>query len=375
MSNEKFKKVPAWALTCASGSVELAAAADHKGKTSPVRLKARSGQPIEHGFWGKIVHDLAGMRLHKSRLPIDYAHNDDEVLGYLNKFDASTGDLIASGALIPFKADDRASEVLHKMREGVPYEASIFFGGDGIKVQEVAEGEMAEVNGYRLDGPAVIVREWPLRGVAICPYGADMNTESAVNFAKGKEFAVEILEKTQESKTMDESKQAEAAQEAVPETVPEELIAPVEAKDLEAEAAPAPEAEKPAEEAPAVEAEAPAADPVEEKPSEEEKKPEEPAPAVPVEQKPEEDARSRCIDEFCIMEREFGPDIAAATFKAGGTFRDAEVSFYRKLREDNVALKAEVAEARKQLADQGGKPTEFAQSETKKTSCLFKTGK
>jgi hypothetical protein len=172
-----FSKVPASAFTCTSGVVEFAnGQPNDKSKTSPVRLKARSGKPIEHPYWGLVAHDLSGMRLHKPRLAIDYAHNASEVLGYVNHFDASSGDLFASGALIPFIAGDRASEVLHKMREGVPYEASIFFGGDGIRVEEVAEGETAEVNGYALAGPAFIVREWPLRGIAICPYGADMNT-------------------------------------------------------------------------------------------------------------------------------------------------------------------------------------------------------
>jgi hypothetical protein len=51
------------------------------------------------------------------------------------------------------------------------------------------------------------------------------------------------------------------------------------------------------------------------------------------------------------------------------------VSFYRKLENENTALKAELAEARKQLADKGGTPAAFAQTETKKKTSLFKTGK
>jgi len=77
------------------------------------------------------------------------------------------------------------------MREGVPYEASINFGGDGIKIQELGDGETTEVNGARFDGPGIVVREWPLRGVAICPYGADMNT-ACVEMAAGKTYAASV---------------------------------------------------------------------------------------------------------------------------------------------------------------------------------------
>ena len=176
-------------------------------KSAGITLKARSGDSIDHWYWGKVVHDLSGMRVHKPRLTVDYAHNDAEVLGYLNHFDIASGDLIASGALTPWRDDDRASEVMFKMREGVPYEASIFFGGDGIKVQEIAEGQIEEVNGRQFEGPGTIIREWPLRGVAICPYGADQNTESAA-MKSGETYAAEIMATEQQEQTMNAEQEA-----------------------------------------------------------------------------------------------------------------------------------------------------------------------
>jgi hypothetical protein len=84
------------------------------------------------------------------------------------------------------------------MREGVPYEASIFFGGDGIKLENVPTGKTVDVNGMEFAGPGVVVREWPLRGIAICPYGADENTQSMA-FAEGKTVsAVEWSEPNKE---------------------------------------------------------------------------------------------------------------------------------------------------------------------------------
>jgi hypothetical protein len=139
------------------------------------------------------------MRVHKQRLTVDYAHNESEVLGYVNHFDTETGDLYLSGALTPWREDDRTSEVMFKMAAGVPYEASIFFGGDGIKIEEIGEGMTAMVNGRQFDGPGVVIREWPLRGVAICPYGADANTEASA-MAQGETLKVETVTTKQETK-------------------------------------------------------------------------------------------------------------------------------------------------------------------------------
>jgi hypothetical protein len=61
-------------------------------KTAPVKMTARTGKPIEHWYWGRVVHDLGGMNLSKSRIPIDYCHEAEDVIGYLNHFDTSTGD-------------------------------------------------------------------------------------------------------------------------------------------------------------------------------------------------------------------------------------------------------------------------------------------
>lgn len=246
-----FSAIPAKACTLSIGEFTLGDNGEG-AKSAPVKLVARSGKPIEHWFWGRVVHDLSGMRLHKSRLPIDYVHDDKEILGYLNHFAVENGDLVVSGALVPYKESDRASEIMHKYRQGVPYEASINFGGDGIKVQEIMQGQVAEVNGYQFDGPGVIVREWPLRGVAICPYGADQNTDSSVLANINSVFSASIIapEATKEeapemvapvdvgakveTPKAEELKVAEVNDKAV-EAKPEEVAKTVEAVPQEAE--------------------------------------------------------------------------------------------------------------------------------------------
>lgn len=201
------KNVPEGALKFRAAGVSIDLLADKHSVT----LLARSAQPIEHWYWGNVVHDLAGMTLNKKRIPLDYAHNADEVIGYLSDFSVNPRGLQVSGELVIFKDDDRAAEVAHKSAAGVPYEASINFGGDGIKIEEISEGDKTEVNGFEFAGPGVVVREWPLRGVAICPYGADANTESEVFNNQGRSVSVEVL--SEEKKMSDETRDADSVEE------------------------------------------------------------------------------------------------------------------------------------------------------------------
>ena len=310
-----FAEIPASACTMDAGCFELGD--NGKGaKSAPVRLVARSGQPIEHPYWGKVAHDLSGMHMHKSRLALDYVHDSNQIIGYLNHFDIDSGDLVTSGALVPFKDTDRATEILHKMGEGVPYEASINFGGDGIKVQEVAEGELSEVNGYQFEGPGVIIREWPLRGVAVCPYGADMNTESAAAFSQSKQvFSASVVtepEATTEECAMSESVDVEAKVET-PVVESEEVVETVETPVVEELAA-----------AETVEAE--------------------PEVEVEAEAEVEEVVAELSREEFAQISTEFGAEIASKIMCEGGDYSTALKLHADALADENKALKAQLSE-------------------------------
>lgn len=202
-TNEVPRNALRFAVPCEFGSNGDSA------KTVPVKMVARSGDPIEHWYWGDVIHDLSGMRLDKPKVPIDYCHDSDQILGYLNKFDTSSGDLVCSGAVTPFGNGDRASEVVYKQKAGVPYEASINFGGDGIKIEQIAPGQMTQVNGQTFEGPGIVIREWPLRGVAICPYGADSDTST--EFAEPDSPTVSVTLFTKENDMTKIEKPAEAS--------------------------------------------------------------------------------------------------------------------------------------------------------------------
>lgn len=205
------KQIPKAAAQLRVGEVSLRSNGEG-AKTAPVSLLARTGDAIEHWFWGKVVHDLSGMKPVKSRLPIDWNHTD-EVIGVLSKFDTDTGDLVATGHLKANSArtPDHAAIVMNDMQgeEPLPYEASINFGGDGIVIEEIPQGVGVQVNGRQFTGPITVIREWPLRGVAITPYGADQNTQTSMN----NESAVTVtVRHSQPEVSMSDSNPAEVAQ-------------------------------------------------------------------------------------------------------------------------------------------------------------------
>ena len=160
---------------------------------------ARTGDAITHAYWGRVVHDLAGME-HKPRIPIDFNHNPDDVIGYANRFNTSEGDLEIKGALTPYKGSDRATEILHKANVdaeeggGVPYEASINFAGD-FEVEKLGPNDTAVLNQRTFSGPLTIIRKWKLRGVAITPYGYDPGTQT--EFAN-QMFSYTVINEEQE---------------------------------------------------------------------------------------------------------------------------------------------------------------------------------
>lgn len=337
MTNET-REIPAGACILNAGEFTFERK-NESDKSGALRMVARSGKPIEHWYWGNVVHDLSGMTMHKGKIPVDYVHDPKEIIGYLNHFDHSTGDLVASGALVPFKENDRATEIMHKMAAGVPYEASINFGGDGIKVEEIAAGQVAQVNGYEFAGPGMIVREWPLRGVAVCPYGADSNTESAATFANSNakiKASVTSAPKPTEEAVMSNDNPVDVATAEVPEPEQMSETEATEEATVENVTAEATELEA-TEELAAVENEE-TVEATQDDDATAESAVELTADEAPVE------AQALSADEFIRIADKFGNDIAAQIVRDGGDYAKA-----LELHADSLATKLATAEA--QLAE------------------------
>lgn len=157
-----------------TGHLQFEASGEVQSQERPIRLLARTGDPIDHWYWGRIVHDFAGMQ-HKDKVAFDWCHDRDEIIGYGDKFDSSTGDLWIDGKLLSLEVGDEADKMIKLGEKGVPYEGSIYF--TDARLEWLPDGMSTQVNGREVSGPLVIAREWTLRRVACCPSGADGGTE------------------------------------------------------------------------------------------------------------------------------------------------------------------------------------------------------
>lgn len=217
------KKVPANAFGLKLGAYEFASPAAG-AKTAPIKLTASSGVPFNHWYWGRIVFDYAGMKTTKERLTLDYCHREDEVVGYADSVDTSGGELIVSGEIVSAMEGDRAAELLVKGPAGVPYEASIKFDRwNHLVLESYQEGASVEVNGQTLFGPLTVIRQCMLRGIAVCPYGADPYTDS--EFSDKSPSAGDLVDVTIQSHEEDLMSETTKPDEKTPEQIRAELAA------------------------------------------------------------------------------------------------------------------------------------------------------
>ena len=210
--NERTEQVPLSALRF-DADAEFGESKEGD-KSSPFSMVARTGRAVAHPYWGSVVHDFSGMRTpgNRERVAIDFNHDANIIIGYANRLKTETGDLIAKGALTPTDFNQKATEIIGLARQGVPFQASISFGGgDGLKVERLEEGQVAEVNGTEFSGPGSIIREWTLTGIAVTPAGHDSNT--SVEFNKQETTRITIMSQDKETPKVEEesvdTKQAE----------------------------------------------------------------------------------------------------------------------------------------------------------------------
>ena len=200
-------KIPATAFQFLA-EVEVKERKSDTDRSTPFTAIARTGDALNHAYWGRVVHDLDGMRV-KSRIPIDFNHDPNTLVGYANKFNTDSGDLEISGALTPsqFDATHRAEQIIDTAEQGVPYEMSISFPGD-IKVEEIPEGQQVTVNQREFAGPLTVIRDWPLRAVAVTPMGQDSAT--ALQFSDDHTFSITVINSGETEMTKEELTAAEA---------------------------------------------------------------------------------------------------------------------------------------------------------------------
>lgn len=146
-------------------------------KSRPITMLARTNKVINHWWWGRCVHDFAGM-IHADRIILDYCHHSDDIIGYADEFIVDSKGLTLNGRVESVLTDDEAELLLKRMDKGIPYQSSIYF--DEAVIEWVPDGFSAEVNGETIPGPLCVFRKWLLRASSACPHGydSDSNTSS-----------------------------------------------------------------------------------------------------------------------------------------------------------------------------------------------------
>lgn len=170
----KTGKVPASALRLSLGPESFSAANDADGNIK-VHLKARAKEPIEHPWWGRLIHDMATLKA-PERIALDDSHGDE--IGYAS-WRVSEWGLELDGFVCRNKDNPNSSaeRIAWNLSKGIPQQASISFVGN-YDVEILSEKQSATVNGIQVEGPSAIIRNWSLRACAICKMGADPNTST-----------------------------------------------------------------------------------------------------------------------------------------------------------------------------------------------------
>lgn len=165
-------------MRLAANCTQLAKAVDGK---HPISLLAVSGEVLDHWWFGPLLLDANGAVPRQDSVPIDWQHDYEDSIGYLDAFQPDGVKLNVSGYLVPYPEDpkDPATKVIAKAAAGVPYQASVDFSpmlvGD-LELEYISKGLTTLVGGKEYSGPLTVLRKWPLNAVALCTHGHDAQT-------------------------------------------------------------------------------------------------------------------------------------------------------------------------------------------------------
>ena len=158
-----------------------------------VKIKVITSSILEHPGLGRFRVKTETAAPSKDRVPLDYNHNEEEVIGYVENFQCNADAITADGVvLIGDDSSDAAKTFAQNIDGGVPFEASAFL--------DLSEAESVELE----DG----VTEWSgalIRGVAICPYGTDRKTTVSLKLGETN-FVVRLKNNNNQGEEMDEEK-------------------------------------------------------------------------------------------------------------------------------------------------------------------------
>jgi hypothetical protein len=158
--------------------LEAADAGDGGPRRLPrVEMQVYSGGPMTLRGWPyPVVIALDGLDYTTGNHPLLLDHNPADRVGHATKIEITGGTLYVAGVVSCTTA--AAKEVLADARNGFPWQASI--GAQPKRVEFLAEGREAKINGRTVRGPMHLVHRSVLGEVSFVPRGADHGSSARV---------------------------------------------------------------------------------------------------------------------------------------------------------------------------------------------------
>nr|WP_321513148.1 hypothetical protein [uncultured Pseudodesulfovibrio sp.] len=155
-------------LTSEVGSVDIGQNGNENGDFV---ILAYTGKVIDWGWLGRFVIDLEGLFMAKPKIPALLEHWREGRVGFIDSCTIDENGFHESGS---FLSNERAQSIRSDAADGFPWQASI--GVQAHRIEELKEGEKAEVNGMTVEGPIDIWRKASVFETSFCAFGADDDT-------------------------------------------------------------------------------------------------------------------------------------------------------------------------------------------------------
>jgi phage major head subunit gpT-like protein len=140
------------------------------------KMRAYTGGPIQVGYYGApVVIDMAGLKA-AAPLPILLNHDPEKIVGHADELTAGDSTLDLAGVMSG--GGPESAQVMASAKLGFPWKASV--GARPDKMEFLAEGTTAKVNGKTVTGPVYVARKSTLGEVSFVAMAADPKTSAKV---------------------------------------------------------------------------------------------------------------------------------------------------------------------------------------------------
>jgi len=144
-----------------------------------LQMTVYSGKPIKsHWYWGTLAIDVSGIQFNQKSFPVLEEHMNSKKIGFSKKPKIENNSVEIDPDTFTFVDTEASNEFQKLSKEGFPYQSSI--QAHPMSIERLEEGTSAEVNGYKLSGPAVIWRKSEYMEGSVAVFGWDSKTSASV---------------------------------------------------------------------------------------------------------------------------------------------------------------------------------------------------